>query len=255
METGASRRSLAAAAAGATAAHMSRQPKAARPAGERGRSPERARSGTPQKAITLSPMQGDGPEEAEAPAAAAAATFTEGQLVEVEKFPKSWYVATVREVDGDQILVHYEGWSEKWDDWVKSSKAHSLTSGAEGDARLTQQQRTRSPSPGPRRGSKAGGGSGGVSDDAEAASPVRNLSQVINLGEITGRAPEVFTEKIDKQCAAVVVMNQVGDPTVGHASTTAADQALAVAKGAEILAAARQAHIQVRRERLFLRPF
>ena len=114
---------------------MSRQPKAARPAGERGRSPERARSGTPQKAITLSPMQGDGPEEAEAPAAAAAATFTEGQLVEVEKFPKSWYVATVREVDGDQILVHYEGWSEKWDDWVKSSKAHSLTSGAEGRRR------------------------------------------------------------------------------------------------------------------------
>ena len=42
------------------------------------------------------------------------------------------------------------------------------------DARLTQQQRTRSPSPGPRRSGSP----------EQGVSPVRNLSQVINLGEI-----------------------------------------------------------------------
>ena len=68
------------------------------PARERGRSPERARSATPTKpaAVTLSPVQ----------AAAAAAEFEAGQYVEVEKFPKTWYVATVREVDGEHVIGH-----------------------------------------------------------------------------------------------------------------------------------------------------
>ena len=300
--------------------------------GARGRSPERARSGTPSKGATLSPMtqrQGGGSEAnslclclclsisniclsrwfcvslcqslcpcpsvrlsvrlsvglsvclsvywsvlstlispfqyvlvAGAMAEEAeAGVFEVGQHVEVEKFPKTWYVGVVREVDGEKLFVHYEGWSEKWDEWVKTSKVHLLAQDAEGETRLKQQQRTRSPSPGPRRGGK-GDRLGRPTDPA--ASPVRNLSQMINLGEIKGRAPDVFTESIDKGCTAVVVMNQVrtwshrghrcamsctphcfagplfspaaparmcvlmilqvGDPTIGHASTTAADQ-------------------------------
>jgi len=204
--------------------------------------------------------------QAEAAEEAEVGTFEVGQHVEVEKFPKTWYVGVVREVDGQKLFVHYEGWSEKWDEWVNSSKVHLLAQDAEGETRLKQQQRTRSPPPGPRRGSK-GDRLGRPTDPA--ASPVRNLSQMINLGEIKGRAPEVFTERIDKSCTAVVVMNQVhiwshrshrcvmsytphcfagplfspaalarvfvlmvpqvGDPTIGHASTTAADQVSAAA--------------------------
>ncbi len=134
---------------------------------------------------------------------AEAGVFEVGQHVEVEKFPKTWYVGVVREVDGEKLFVHYEGWSEKWDEWVKTSKVHLLAQDADGQTRLTQQQRTRSPSPGPRRGGKVAGAAD------SAASPVRNLTQMINLGEIKGRAPDVFTESIDKSCTAVVVMNQV----------------------------------------------
>jgi hypothetical protein len=81
-----------------------------------------------------------------------------------------WYVATVKELseEGDQLLVHYEGWSEKWDEWVASRKAQPVASN-QAETRLTQQQRTRSPSPGPRRSSSP----------EEAAAPARNLSQVI----------------------------------------------------------------------------
>ena len=68
-----------------------------------------------------------------------------GTTVEVEKFPTAWYTATVkqtryvhaqalcarvspddapvscREVDG-RVLVHYEGWSSRWDEWVPVAK-------------------------------------------------------------------------------------------------------------------------------------
>ena len=40
-------------------------------------------------------------------------------------------------------------------------------------------------------------------------------------------------------------MNQVGDPTMGTASTTGADHALAVEQGRTVIAAARQAHVHV----------
>ena len=35
------------------------------------------------------------------------------------------------------------------------------------------------------------------------------LSQLINLGDIVGKAPEIFTEVADRNSAALIVMNQV----------------------------------------------
>jgi hypothetical protein len=52
------------------------------------------------------------------------AVVQEGATVEVEKFPGAWYAAVVLQANPTdaKVMVHYDGWSTQWDEWVDLSK-------------------------------------------------------------------------------------------------------------------------------------
>ena len=41
---------------------------------------------------------------------------------EAESRGSGWYEAKVVEVDGDRVLVHFKGWSTKFDTWLPTTK-------------------------------------------------------------------------------------------------------------------------------------
>jgi hypothetical protein len=171
------------------------------------------------------------------------------------------YVATVLEVNRARAkaLVHYEGWSQRWDEWIDMRKAQPLAEGdaAQREARLQHQMRTRSPNP---RGGGRGAGGTAAADEG-GRSPLASTEELgsmrVRLGDITGVAPRVFTEPVDPHTAALIVVNQAGDPTMrggasgggggeaAHVGTAAADHANAVGAGALVLERARHAGLHV----------
>ncbi len=57
----------------------------------------------------------------EAPGAAPTGTFSVGDEVEV-KWKGSWYPASVLEAKGGKYKIHYDGYSDSWDEWVGLSR-------------------------------------------------------------------------------------------------------------------------------------
>jgi hypothetical protein len=68
----------------------------------------RQREGAPEEAIDSSPS----------------AVFRERDRVEV-KWQSHWLPATVLKVDGDRYFIHYERYSDRWDEWVGSDRIRS----------------------------------------------------------------------------------------------------------------------------------
>ena len=58
---------------------------------------------------------------APAPTAPAAAAFAVGDRVQVQ-WKGAWYPAKVLKVDGEKFLIHYDGSSSSWDEWVAPSR-------------------------------------------------------------------------------------------------------------------------------------
>ena len=46
-------------------------------------------------------------------------SFHEGDRVDVMDVRGRWYGGIVREVEGEEVRVGYEGWSKKWDQWIE----------------------------------------------------------------------------------------------------------------------------------------
>eukprot|EP00475_Leptophrys_vorax_P038689 TRINITY_DN6875_c0_g1_i1.p1 TRINITY_DN6875_c0_g1~~TRINITY_DN6875_c0_g1_i1.p1 ORF type:complete len:154 (+),score=31.82 TRINITY_DN6875_c0_g1_i1:676-1137(+) len=42
-----------------------------------------------------------------------------GDIVEVLDKTSKWCTARVLQVRNDEVLVHYDGWSDRWDEWVE----------------------------------------------------------------------------------------------------------------------------------------
>eukprot|EP00475_Leptophrys_vorax_P015810 TRINITY_DN22155_c0_g1_i1.p1 TRINITY_DN22155_c0_g1~~TRINITY_DN22155_c0_g1_i1.p1 ORF type:complete len:154 (+),score=33.59 TRINITY_DN22155_c0_g1_i1:3-464(+) len=48
--------------------------------------------------------------------------YSVGDRIEVNDalWTKRWYVCIVRDVKPKELFVHYDGWSDKWDEWVQT---------------------------------------------------------------------------------------------------------------------------------------
>lgn len=55
------------------------------------------------------------------PPPATAGRYALGQSIEV-LWGSSWYKATIRKVDGERYLIHYDGWADSWDEWVGTDR-------------------------------------------------------------------------------------------------------------------------------------
>ena len=49
----------------------------------------------------------------------------QGQQVKVE-WKGSWWDGLIREVQGDNYLIHYVGFDSSWDEWVDDSRLQNL---------------------------------------------------------------------------------------------------------------------------------
>lgn len=38
----------------------------------------------------------------------------------------NWFVAEILKVESNQVLVHFAGWSSKWDDWIDEHDTERL---------------------------------------------------------------------------------------------------------------------------------
>ena len=48
-------------------------------------------------------------------------TYSAGQQIKVE-WNGSWWDAIIREVDGENYLIHYIGFDSSWDEWVGTNR-------------------------------------------------------------------------------------------------------------------------------------
>ncbi|EKD50851.1 MAG: hypothetical protein ACD_62C00415G0001 [uncultured bacterium] len=60
----------------------------------------------------------------------AAEAYTVGQKIQVE-WKGSWYLSTIKEVKDGKYKIHYDGWSDSWDEWVGTNRMKA--SGASDD--------------------------------------------------------------------------------------------------------------------------
>jgi hypothetical protein len=51
--------------------------------------------------------------------------FKVGDLIEAQDSRKIWYKSKVLEVTADKYKVHYFGWSEDWDEWIRPEKVRN----------------------------------------------------------------------------------------------------------------------------------
>ena len=74
--------------------------------------------------------------------------FEDGDIIDCKDTMGDWYESVVLDVKDNQVLIHYEGWPNVWDEWIDKSssrlapyRTHSLRVGM-AQARLlyTQQQ-------------------------------------------------------------------------------------------------------------------
>lgn len=56
-----------------------------------------------------------------------ASDYNKGDMLDVKDTTNRWLVGSVREVDEEkrQLLIHYEGWADRWDEWI-SKKSNRL---------------------------------------------------------------------------------------------------------------------------------
>lgn len=52
--------------------------------------------------------------------------FRVGDVIDALDTQQKWYESTVRDVKDDQILVHYNNWDSKWDEWIKKDNMTRL---------------------------------------------------------------------------------------------------------------------------------
>jgi nicotinamidase-related amidase len=161
-----------------------------------------------------------------------------GQHVDVEKFPQSWYVATIVDIeDGGDVRVHYHGWSERLDETVGASKVSAMGED-EFQARVATQLQTKSPFKSP-------------SAYTTTLFPTTGLHDCPPLTQIVGCAHAVFTEPVDNHSTALVFVNQYGDPTMNveneddNEETTAARHSESLLRGKDLLDSARNHGIHV----------
>lgn len=60
--------------------------------------------------------------------------FKIGDLVDALDTTKKWFESTVRDVKDDKVLIHYNNWSSKWDEWInvnsdRLAQVHTYTTG------------------------------------------------------------------------------------------------------------------------------
>eukprot|EP00475_Leptophrys_vorax_P007558 TRINITY_DN14791_c1_g1_i8.p1 TRINITY_DN14791_c1_g1~~TRINITY_DN14791_c1_g1_i8.p1 ORF type:complete len:197 (-),score=16.62 TRINITY_DN14791_c1_g1_i8:47-607(-) len=48
-------------------------------------------------------------------------SYNIGDRIEVLDKTKRWFVSTVLDVREGEVFVHYNGWSDKWDEWVRTN--------------------------------------------------------------------------------------------------------------------------------------
>lgn len=72
---------------------------------------------------------------------AAGSGFTAGSKVEIF-FGTSWYKGAVLDAKDGKYKVHYDGWDNKWDEWVSSNRLRAAATGAA--AKTTEQDNQRS---------------------------------------------------------------------------------------------------------------
>lgn len=51
----------------------------------------------------------------------AAPRYAVGQAIEVD-WNGQWYESTIRSQDGERYLIHYDGWSDPWDESVRADR-------------------------------------------------------------------------------------------------------------------------------------
>ena len=63
--------------------------------------------------------------------------FEDGDIIDCKDTMGDWYESVVLDVKDDQVLIHYEGWPNVWDEWIDKSssrlapyRTHSLRVGA-----------------------------------------------------------------------------------------------------------------------------
>lgn len=49
-----------------------------------------------------------------------------GTWVDVKDAMGEWYEAQVLDRNGDYVLVQYNGWNEKWNEWIKASSSRIM---------------------------------------------------------------------------------------------------------------------------------
>ena len=47
--------------------------------------------------------------------------WKKGDVIQV-KSSSTWYKATILEVNGSKYKIHYDGWSDSWDEWVTTDR-------------------------------------------------------------------------------------------------------------------------------------
>lgn len=133
--------------------------------------------------------------------------FAVGQVVDIEKFPRHWYCGKIEEISEDgSIYVHYPGFKATNDEWITPPhpRVEQIPKGAV-EARLAEQTQAKFPSKTDSRAVAAGTLPGTLSAELDA---------VVSLADVVGCARNVFTETVDKHSAAVILINQYGDPTM-----------------------------------------
>ena len=76
---------------------------------------------------TLTKAAAAGPQAAKQETAAGNG-FTAGSMVEIF-FGASWYMGSVLDVKDGKYKVHYDGWDNKWDEWVGSNRVRTPATG------------------------------------------------------------------------------------------------------------------------------
>jgi hypothetical protein len=60
--------------------------------------------------------------------------FKAGELVDCLDKLNKWYESTIREIKDGKVLIHYNEWPSRWDEWIpvdsaRLAPAHTYTSG------------------------------------------------------------------------------------------------------------------------------
>lgn len=171
------------------------------------------------------------------------ASFSVGQVVDVEKFPRHWYCATIIDISEDGALyVSYPGFKRTNDEWlVAPHDTHPRVEPIPDDeieARLAEQTQASAPAK-----------TDTVAEIATAGAPHHSIStdltSVVDLSDVVGCARNVFTETVDKHSAAVILINQFGDPSMAATADSSVEHETSLVFAKRLLIAARTYGVHV----------